>query len=147
MKTAGFTWNQPSMIYVVLRQPTWTIGEYLIDGITNNKGVLFQTATTPGLKMFAGIASGQDDNLVLNTFGIVRMIFDGASSKLIVNENTPVTGDFGATNLGGLTIGAQGDGGGSYSNGEYKKIIGRNIIDTEPNQQVIYDYLTTKYGL
>lgn len=147
MKTSPFTFDQPEMIYIVLKQVTWTLGDYILDGISDNRGAIFQSATTPGLKSFAGAASGQNNNLVLNTFGIVRILFNGASSKLQINETTATTGNLGSNNMGGILIGSIGSGASSWGNIQAKEAIYRKVADGTSDEQNIYNYLKNKYGI
>ena len=147
MKCAAFTLVQPTMIYLVVKQITWALNDRIFDGEAGNSGVLYQTATTPGLKAFAGTNSTQNDNLVVNTFGIIRILFNGASSKLIVNETTPVTGNFGASDMGGFILGSAASGASGWSNIQAAEPIIRKIADTAPNEQIIYDFLASKYSI
>ncbi len=146
MKCVGFTYDQPEMIYIVIKQVTWTVGEGIFDGNANNKGLLFQQATTPGIIAYAGSASGQNDNLAVNTFGIVRILFNGALSKLQIDETAATIGDFGAINMEGFLLGANG-GETVFGNIQVKEIILRKIVDSESDEQAIYDYLKKKYAL
>ena len=143
MKCVGFTWVQPEFLYLVVRQKTWTQGDYFFDGNVNNSGALFQYLANPGIQSYAGAYSGENPNLAINTWGIVRVLFNGASSKLIVNNTTPVTGNPGTANMGGLTLGAISDGSIKFSNTEVKEIIGRSSVLGEAE---IYAYYATKYA-
>ena len=143
MKCAAFTWNQPEFIYMVMKQVTWTITEYFFDGDTNNKGMARQDALTPGIKAYAGTMSIQNDNLAVNTWGIIRLLFNGASSKLIVNETAPTLWNCGVNNMGGFTLGTRGDFATLHSNIQVKEIINRNSILGEAE---IYTYLANKYA-
>jgi len=144
MKCVAFTWNQPEFIYMVMRQVTWTITEYFFDGDTNNKGMARQDALTPGIKAYAGTMSIQNDNLAVNTWGIIRVLFNGASSKLIVNETAPTLWNCGVNNMGGFTLATRGDTASLYSNIQVKEIINRSSVDGETE---IYTYLAAKYSI
>ena len=146
MKCVAFTWNQPEFIYMVVKQVTWTADRYILDGNLLNSGLVFQKATTPGLKAYAGTLSDQNNNLVVNTLGIVRVLFNGAGSKLQVNATAATTGNFGANNMGGFTLGASG-GNISWGNIQVKEIINRKVADAAGDEAAIYAYLKAKYGL
>ena len=145
MKTAAFTWEQPEMIYMVVKQVTWIAsGIIIFDGNTNDKGKLVQYIATPGIGVYAGNISAQNNNLVIDTWSIVRVLFNGASSKLQVNETAATTGNFGANNMGGFTLASKGTPAGVWANIQIKEIILRNIDDTDADEQAIYNYLESK---
>lgn len=143
MKTAPFTLEQPTMIYIVVKQVSWTSGDYILDGNTNSSGSVIQTSTSPGLKTYAGTLSTQNDNLAVGAYGIIRCLFNGASSKFQINETAAITADFGSVDMGGFTLGAQGDGGSKWSNIETPEIVIRKSVVGEVN---IFSYLKSKYG-
>lgn len=146
LKTAAFTLNQPEEIFIVFNQVTWTIGKYIFDGNANNSGMLRKDGTTPQLKIYAGTISAANANLPINTYGIGRILFNGASSKFILDNTAPVTGNYGAVNMGGFTLGTSGNAA-IPSRVNVKAVIIRKIADTAPNEIIIYNYLATKYGL
>ena len=145
MKAVGFTFVQPEMIYMVLKQVTWTANDRIFDGDSSTK-VLFQSASSPDIKANSGQSSGAASGLLIDTFGIVRVLFNGGSSKLQVNEDAAITGNFGSADMDGFTLGATATG--TFpSNIQVKEVILRKIVDTAPNDQIIYDYLKSKYSL
>jgi len=144
MKCLGFIWNQPEFIYIVFRQVTWAANAFIFDGNATNTGVLQQIVLTPNLSAYAGIASAVNTNLAINTWGIVRVLFNGATSKLQVNATAATTGNFGAIDMNGFTLGRPGNTASNYSNIEVKEIIGRS---SAVGEAAIYAYLKAKYGL
>ena len=146
MKTLGFTLVQPEMLYLVIKQVTWT-GDYIIDGFATNTGGILQHTASPTIKAFAGSLSDANNNLIVNTYAIVRLLFNGVNSKLQVNETSAITGDFGAADMGGFTLGSKGNGLGNWTNIEATEIIGREVVDSAGDDQIIYDYLVNKYGI
>ena len=119
MATAGFTLDQPVTVFVAFSQTTWAASDAVFDGI-HGLGVGYAAlvqngGASPELVIFAGtgnIPVAGDANLATGTLGIAVCIFNGASSSLQVNLNAASTGDAGANNLGGFTLGANGDPGG-----------------------------------
>lgn len=146
MKAAAFTLVQPEFIYIVFKQVTWTNGDYILDGNGTNVGYLRQLGVTPELQAYAWTASANDSNLSLNTYGIARVQFNGASSTFQINENTQITGNFGAANMGGFTLGSRGDNS-TFGNIEVKEVIVRNTDDDTYKNGTIYNYLADKYGI
>lgn len=145
MFTDAFTWIQPEEIYMVVKQIGWTNALRLFDGKTNATGMLRQDTATPQLECYAGSFSNNDSNLAVGSFGIVRVLFNGANSKLQINENAPTTGNFGAANMGGFYIG--GSASGTGANIQVKEIILRKVADVTNNDSAIYNFLKTRYGL
>lgn len=109
LKAAAFTLNQPTTIYLVYKQISWTNQRWIFDGNTLNKGALIQDTATPTLKANAGIGSGGNSNLAVGATGVVAVVFNGASSSIRVNNTTATSGNFGANNMGGFTLGARPD--------------------------------------
>jgi len=100
-----------------------------------------------GIPLSTGAAwGGLNNDLSVNTWGIVRILFNGASSELIINGGSATTGDFGSDDMGGIILGAQQSGAG-WGNVEFKEIIIRKIADTPTNETAILDYLNTKYTI
>ena len=98
--------------------------------------------------MYAGGSfSADENNLLIDTYGIVRCLFNGASSTLQVNNNTQITGDFGANDLGGFVLGADGNLASRFTHMEVKEVIVRNVADSAQDEGTIYNYLSSKYGI
>jgi hypothetical protein len=87
------------------------------------------------------------DKLVLDTFGIVRCIFDGANSFIQVNNEAGDGGSTGANTFGGFTLGAQYDGVAGVSKIEVKEIVCRTVHDSAGDQTAIVNYLNAKYTI
>jgi hypothetical protein len=148
MMTAPFTFNQPEMIYIVFKQITWSaLFDRVFDGDSAVSGVFYQVVATPTLGIFAGGSVVPNGNLPLDTFGIARALFDGVSSKLTINQTTPSTGNVGASNMGGFTIGSEGGGAARFSHIQVKEIILRNVADIAADEDAIYNYLANKHGI
>jgi lysophospholipase L1-like esterase len=146
MKTAGFVLAQPTFIFSFLKQVTWTANDYLFDGDSSNTGAIYQSAVTPGIRGFAGSNSAPNANLAVDVFGIVRLKFNGAASKIQVNETTAITGNFGAGNMGGFTLASYGAANASFANAQFKEIILNNSDLSASDELDIYFYLKKKYG-
>lgn len=148
MKTANFTYNQPVFVYLVINQITWGALNYIFDGL-NDAVILYAAGglSSPQMKVYAGIASDIITDLTLNTLHIVRVKYNGATSKYQTDNNAAITGNFGANNMGAITIGSKGDGlGVTCANVLYKEMIFRNSADDAATETAIYNYLANKYG-
>ena len=147
LNSGALALNQPTTIYIVFRQLTATNLDYIFDGNLNTGGALVQNGTG-SLFANAGAWSGENANLALNVWGIVRVIFNGATSKTQVNATAAVTGNFGGNVMNGITIGSSGALASGFSNIEVKEAIFRNVDDSLSTDEVtIYAYLKSKYGL
>lgn len=141
LKTAAFTLNQPVTIYILFRQVTWTSTDTVFDGDASNTGVLYQTGVTPNLEIFAGASPSPITDLALNTYGIVVSVFNGVSSVVQLNQNTPITGNVGASNMGGFTLGVRGDTTTGPSNIQVKEVILYSAAHDAPTRRQIVNYL------
>jgi len=141
-----FTWDQPAFIYMVSKQVTWTRYDRIFGSYGANISYIWQEAATPGLRAYAGALSPQNDNLAVDTWGIIRVLFNGASSKLQINDTAAATGNFGTNAMNGFTLAARG-GGSSPGNIQVKEVILRKVADTAGDEGAIYSYLKNKYGL
>ena len=135
----GFLYSQPEQIYMAFRQVTFTATNRFFDGFLANTGRLDQSAVSPNIYAIATAQSADNPNLAINTFGILRLLFSGASSSLQINETIATLWDCGGGFMNGCSIGSYG-GGGSFGNIEVKEIFLR-IEDTAPNQTDIYNYI------
>ena len=119
----NFTLNQPETVYALVKQVTWTSADRILDGQTNIGGTLTQSGASPIFFPFAGSSAGNNGNLAVGAFGAIAIVFNGASSLSQVGTTTPVTGNAGANNMGGLTLGAAGGGIASWGNVAFKEVI------------------------
>lgn len=133
---------QPEFIYIVFRQLGWTSANFIFDGGTLNKMQLSQYLTSAGFIAYAGSVSGEVI-LTVGKWGLIRVKFNGASSSLQKNKEVAVTGDFGASNGLGFTLGASGANG-SYGKIEFMYCIIRNSADNATIQNSIYNSIIRK---
>lgn len=146
MKTAAFTLNQPTTVYFVGSQITWTAGDTLYDGNTNNTGHLQQDTATPRLRAFAG-ASLADIRPALGVAFLATVVFNGASGSIRLNANTATTGNTGASNMGGFTLGVVADFSTSFFNGTVNEIAIYNTAHTASQQQQFWAYARRRWGI
>lgn len=147
MFSDAMTYEQPEFIYLVLKQITWTANDLLFDGLNVYGSCIYNNTATPKIGAYAGTASADDSNLTLDTFCIIRVLFNGASSKLIVNGNAAITGDFGAGHMDGIVLGSRGTVAHDFAHIQVKEVIFRTISDSAANEALIYNYLNAKYSL
>lgn len=146
MQTAALTFNQPATIYLVINIVSFVNYERIFEGLGANT-ILFMRTDPNGIVMDAGTASTRETSLVQGTTGIVRIVLNGASSKLQVNENAAVEGNFGANAIGGILLAARKTIYDLNANIIFKDVIFRDIADGSTDYDSIYTYLKTKWGL
>ena len=110
LKAVAFTFNQPCTIYIMLKQNSYTATDYIFDGNNTNLMGLTQAATDPNIRQNAGVNGTENGGFAKNTFRILTLIFNGASSLLQVdNTGTSITSNAGTNNPAGFTMGSRGD--------------------------------------
>lgn len=110
MKCTGFTLNQPETIYLLFKQITWTSGDCLFEGNASGSGRVAQTGSSPNLRASsdAGITFiDSSPDLALDTYGVLTVVFNGASSQIRINSNAAVSGDAAANNMAGFNLGSR----------------------------------------
>jgi hypothetical protein len=147
LKTAAATLNQGFEVYMVVKHVTHISNAAFFDGNTWLSTICYDKTPSPDIGLYAGSVACTNNDLATNTWGILRVVFNGASSKLQINGNAAETGNPGAGNAGGFTLAAGGDGSGRFSNTQYKEIIVRAIVDSGGDETSILDYLNTKYTI
>lgn len=144
LKCAAFTLNQPETVYILVNQVTWTGNDIIFDGDADGGGQLFQRTVTPTIALFAGTSSANNTGLAVGTYGAVVAVFNGASSLLQVNNGTPSTGDAGANNLSGFTLGSNGV---TFSNIQVKEAILFPSAHSATTRAQVIQYLATVGGI
>ncbi len=113
LKAAAFSLSQPATVYSVLRQISWTNGEYIFDGNdATHRMVLEQFSGTPLLYIYAGTSDvAPNGDAILGSNVVISTVFNGSLSWLRINRGTASTGSPGAQGGGGFTLGASNSGG------------------------------------
>lgn len=77
----------------------------------------------------------------------VEVGYNGASSRIRVDDLAPVAGNIGAGAPNGLTLGRRGSASAQYADTRIVEIIGYNRILSGLEQQQVHDYFTARYGI
>lgn len=143
LKAVGFTWVQPETVYLRMKQVTWTDTRTLFDGNAANSGRVGQVTVTPTISMRSGgVPVADNTDLVVDVYAAMAVIFNGASSLLQINNNTPTTGSPGGANMSGFTLGAHGANG-VFSNIQVKEVIGYSTAHDAVTRAKVIAYLQT----
>lgn len=145
LKANAFTLNQPTTVYILGKQITWTLNDTLFDGDTTNTGRLYQKTATPQLTIIAdnsALTPLDTTDLLIDTYGVVNVVVDGVNSSIQVNNNAAVTGSLGTNNMGGFTLGALGSPS-FYSHIQVKEVIIYNVAHNATQRASIINYLNS----
>ncbi|MCK5236076.1 MAG: hypothetical protein KAR06_03740 [Deltaproteobacteria bacterium] len=139
LKTDAFTLNQPETIYLLVNQVTWTVSDSFIDGNTLNTGIIQAHTITPEVRLFAGSPTSRIA-IPLGVFNVVTAIFNGASSVLQLNNDTPLIDNAGTSNMGGFNLGGS-------ANIQVKECCVFNVAHDAAQRVQIINYLAKVGGL
>jgi len=142
----AFTLVQPENIYILAKQITWTGNDRWYDGNAIDTGTLDQASVTPELKLYAGTFTNTI-SLPLGVYGVVTAVINSTNTVLQLNNDAPVIGNAGTSNMGGFTLGARPDYT-SLANIQVMEVIIHDTIahDAATRAQVI-NYLARVGGL
>lgn len=125
--------DQPTSVYLVIKMKRWTDGNQIMDGIADNGGALYMYTSTPNLLAYSGAGGDTallNDDLAIDVWGVVRILFKGATSEIQVDEGITVTGNMGSGSMGGITFGGGASiSAASMANVEFKAAIFRDVED------------------
>lgn len=139
--SSEFTLTQPQAIYCIVKQLSWTNGDFFFDGIMGESMRVTQAGASPTVLSAIGKSI---NSFPIGEFGIIQLVVNGNNSIFTINNGSEVTGNFGASNAGGVTLGRWGWNENYFSNIEVKEIIIRKTADDATNRQLIYNYLFKK---
>lgn len=133
------TLAQPVTLYILFKQVTFTDLDYIFSG--DSGGFHFrQNAPSPGVSIYAGVADIRTNDLILDTYGIATIVFNGASSILTINNNIATTGNAGASGATLFSLGVD-NGGTSYSNIQVKEILIYSVAHDQATRFRVINYL------
>jgi len=139
--------NQPFTIYVVMRSVGYTVGRRVFDdGVVIARKRLLQSPSSPTLRASAPTGLDSFPSLAIGTYGVMTIVYNGVSSEIRTNLNAANTGNIGANNGNGITIGAA-TGGAAPTNVEMGYFIIRDGADSIAIQNSIIGGLEAICGL
>ncbi len=144
----GITYSQPLSIYIVMQKITHVSSDAIVTGIDIITCNTFGMISFMGHDVSLGDPSGYIyvTQLLAGVWAVCRGIWNGASSKVMVNDLIKEGSIAGVGTFTGLTLGSHANT--SYnSNVEIKEVILRNKVDSEYDDGVIYNYLKSKYSI
>lgn len=144
----AFTLVQPTTLYMLVKQSTWTSGDIFCDGFTASSGQILQTGSTPSLSISAGTTACANAGLALATYGVLSAVFSGTQSTLAVNKGAPAAAatTAGTTPMAGFTLGGDSSGA-NNANMQVKEILIFQASHNQTTQYQVINYLSQVGGL
>lgn len=140
MTTGVLVLNQPTTVYIVIKQISWTNGDYLFHGGTWGSLGCFTTSSSP---IILTDFTTNNANCTVGSFHILTLEVDGASTTFEVDETGQDTGDAESNELDGFVVAGIN----TPQEIAVKEVIIREVIDNATDKALIYDYLSNKYGI
>lgn len=138
--SASFTYANPQVVYIRFKQITFTNADGIFDGITDASMGLWQNGSSPNLSLFIAGAVADNTDLALDTFGVVRVIYNPDGGSIRVNNETATTGGEVSTGTsGGFSLGDSGAFG--ASNIQVQEVILRAVVDSSGDDELIMTYM------
>ena len=139
--------NQAYTLYVVFKQNIWAGGDAIFDdGVNPDDKIFSQQVGSPNLELHCGAPIQTNPDLALGSFGVITCVVNGVGSELRTNMNLAVTGNIGAKNGNGITIGARQNLT-FFSDCEFAYLIIRTGADSTATQNKIIQDLMNRFGL
>jgi len=101
---------QPVTWFMPIKFINRVASRYLMDGASADTGVVELDAAAANMDIYAGSVTGTQAGPAVNSWKTMAVCFDGANSFLQFTGSAAVTGDAGASNMGGFTLGASASG-------------------------------------
>jgi len=151
--SATFTLAQPEITYIVIQlfadSPDY--GTMFCGATSGANCPVYANniSTVATVTLEAGGGAISAGNFPVGQFNVLRVVANGAGSKVQINNLAANTGNPGTNPLAGFTLGSNYgiDYVGSFSHIQVKEVILRKIVDSSPDEAAIYAYLKNKYGL
>lgn len=138
---------QPRTRYFLFKRTTFVNGGGIADSYTINNALVRMLNAVDNIELYAGAAGCGSTDLARGDYGVLSVIFNGASSSLQINNGTPSTCNAGALTQGGLTIGAVGGGAASHTDSQFKEICDFSAAHDADTRGQMVNYLMGVGGL
>lgn len=145
LKAPPFALSQPETVQFVGSQLTWTSGDSFFDGNASNGGSVFQGTGSPTVRLFAGSPATSIITFALKTRGLLASVFSGAASLLRYNKSESSSGNPGAANLGGFTLGSDAGGATEWANTTTNEVAVYSTAQTTAQLNQFATYAASKW--
>lgn len=147
LKCAAFSLPQPTTIYLIGQQKTWTSGDNFWDGNAQNSGHLQQDTSSPNVRTFAGNSSG-DLAVPLAANMILSAVYNSTSSSLRYNKVAGLVGvNTGTAAMNGFILGAQAAVSVGFGNIQVNAVLVYNVAQDVGTQNRVIDWASRRYSI
>lgn len=144
MGPVAFTLTQPWTLFAAIQVDAYGANDRLFDALAVNNGTIYQSGGTPTINLYAqGGAAAANTSLTLGSWHVLTCVFNGASSLIRVDGANQTTGNPGAADPGGITMGAQ-SGGGNQCDMDVGEVIIYNSAESVAANEAM---LAEKWGI
>jgi hypothetical protein len=141
---ANFAFAQPCYMYIVMRQITWgPSADYYWSGKLSNAFTQARVVS-PIIRYNAGSFVNLS-TMPVNTWVVQRVLFNGVTSKVIINEDSSGDVNLGTNNMDGFFMGRHSAV--AVGNVEFAEVVLRKIADTADFETSLYNVLKRRHGL
>ena len=139
--------NQPYTIFFVFKVITWTANRYLFDGTGGGANGNVYLSGTNVFRAYAGTFNNvYATPYTAGNWYLMTLTINGATSSIQINNGSVTTGDAGALNSTGISIGTNGSAN-APSNMEWAEMVIFSGAISDANKTIIKNYLNTKYSI
>jgi len=143
---ASWLHNQPHTTFVVFKPSLAAAVLYFFDGGIYQRGTFYKTAASNALRIYAGGVVTGSAMTSPATWQYATAVFNGASSSLSLDGGVPTTGNAGASNPDGLTVGASANGS-LCSAISALEVIRYSGVKSAGDIATVEAYIKSRYGL
>jgi len=134
--TKNFTYNLPVTIMLTVKAKSFTDGDVLFAGWSNNNAIKStQTVSSPNINFGNATSIGTTPMSLNNWHVVVGTILSDGTATFQVDDQSKLSGNAGILLSGGFSIGARSDGFGK-SDIEVLEIILRKDVDNDKNAKL-----------
>lgn len=140
------TITNPTTLFIVAEVDDDNLNQQFTDGTTGG-GMVFRTLGSGIIRVFGGATLQVNYVVQTSTQYLFTIVFNGESSKVIVDGTVEGTGDAGTSGVTGLTVGSNRTGTGIFAGMKLGELIFTDGDASPEFRTKIEGYLAHKWGL
>lgn len=113
--------EQPVIAFILYKPITWTANKVILSGVGGQTVFVRQRVSSPRVGLYAGAGLDTIVGPTIGEWGINTAAADSTNSLIQTDNGTPLTGNGGTQDPGGITIGA--DNGANFSNIQVAEVL------------------------
>jgi len=138
--------TQPNTIVLVAKLNSTASSQTLLDGNGATNRHIIRVHHTGQWTIYAGSFVESVGQTINTSPHIFRALFDGANSKLWIDDTLVISGNAGSASLGGLTVGRWSDAGSDFASMDWGELL-VYAGDISSTWATLRDHLEAKWGL